>query len=168
MKTENLVVLLGNPGRRYENTRHNAGVIVGETLALPKNVKLVKPTEFMNNSGIPVFKKMKWHKIPPEKVILIFDDINLPVGKIRIRRNGSDGGHKGMRSVIEECGSENFPRIKIGIGGVPERWTLVDWVLSRFTGDEIAYLKTLREKVQTCVEYMLDGNIEKAMNVSNL
>jgi PTH1 family peptidyl-tRNA hydrolase len=100
-------------------------------------------------------------------VIVIFDDVSLPFGKIRIRRNGSDGGHKGMRSIIEECGSENFPRIKIGIGNVPERWTLVDWVLSRFTGDEIAELKSLQSKIQECVDLMLEGNIDKAMNVGN-
>ena len=151
---EYLIVGLGNPDRKYENTRHNTG--------------LMKPTTYMNNSGQAVVEAMNFYKIKPENVIVIFDDISLEVGKMRIRQKGSDGGQKGMRSIIYLSGSDAFPRIKLGIGAKPNPdWDLADWVLSRFTDDERRLLNERFEDVLTAVELMTDGKIDRAMNRFN-
>ena len=111
---------------------------------------------------------MRFYKIPPEKVIVIFDDISLDVGKMRIRQKGSDGGQKGMRSIIYLSGSDNFPRIKIGIGAKPNPdWDLADWVLSKFTDDEHKLLEKMFENALEAVELMVDGKIDRAMNRFN-
>ena len=186
---EYLVVGLGNPDRKYENTRHNAGWLaldyiaekfscnvnkikyksfIGECNIGGKKVMLMKPTTYMNNSGQAVVEAMNFYKIPPENVIVILDDISLDVGKMRIRSKGSDGGQKGMRSIIYLSGSDKFPRIKIGIGSKPNpQWDLADWVLSKFTNDEGKLLEKMFENATQAVELITDGKIDRAMNLFN-
>lgn len=186
---EYIVVGLGNPGKEYAHTRHNAGFIAIDKLAekyncsitkmkykalitdciiAGKRVLLMKPQTFMNLSGEAVTQAMNFYKIPPENVIVMFDDISLAVGKMRIRRKGSDGGQKGMRSIIELSGSQNFPRVKIGIGEKPNpKWQLADWVLSRFTSEELKTLDEVTDKACGAVECILSGDIDKAMSQYN-
>lgn len=185
---EYIVVGLGNPDRKYENTRHNAGFIGLDAIAEKygasvdrlkyksycafveigdAKVLLMKPQTYMNNSGEAVAEAMNFYKIPPENVIIIFDDISLDVGLMRVKRKGSDGGQKGMRSIIYLSGSDNFPRIKIGIGHKPEKWDLADWVLSQFSESERKTVDEVAAKAVSAVEYILAGNIDKAMNLYN-
>lgn len=182
---EYIIVGLGNPGKDYTNTRHNAGFIaidkisekyscnvnkvkykalIGDCIINEKRVLLMKPQTFMNLSGESVVQAMNFYKILPENVIILFDDISLGVGKMRIRRKGSDGGQRGMRSIIGLSGSDKFPRVKIGIGEKPNpNWQLADWVLSRFTKSELELLDKVTDNVCGAVEYMVAGNIDKAM-----
>jgi len=183
-----IIVGLGNPDRKYENTRHNAGFIVLDALAdkygvsvnrlkfkaycasaeiSGKKVLLMKPQTYMNNSGESVVEAMNFYKIPPENVVIIFDDISLNVGNVRVRRKGSDGGQKGMRSIIYMSGKDTFPRVKIGIGQKPEGWDLADWVLSKFTEPEKKTIDESAKKAVGAVELILDGNIDKAMSLYN-
>lgn len=186
---EYIIVGLGNPGRQYENTRHNCGFIcidaIAESLGVKVNkikfkglcgeckignhrVLLLKPSTFMNNSGQSVVEAMNFYKLPPENVIVIFDDISLDVGKMRIRRKGSDGGQKGMKSIIYLSGKDTFPRIKIGIGAKPHPdYDLADWVLSKFSQKELKQLDDVKKNVVDAVELMADGDIAKAMNNYN-
>lgn len=186
---EYLVVGLGNPDRKYENTRHNTGWMaldyIAEKLDCKVNkikyksligtceigdskVMLMKPTTYMNNSGQAVVEAMNFYKIPAENVIVIFDDISLDIGKMRIRSKGSDGGQKGMRSIINLSGSQAFPRIKIGIGAKPNPdWDLADWVLSKFTDKEMKDLEKMFENAYKAVELIIDGKMDRAMNLFN-
>ena len=186
---EYLVVGLGNPDKKYEKTRHNAGWLaidsiaekfdcrvdrvkfksyVGECEISGKKVMLMKPTTYMNNSGQAVVEAMNFYKLEPEKVIVIFDDISLDVGKMRIRSKGSDGGQRGMKSIIYLSGKDTFPRIKIGIGAKPAPdWDLADWVLSKFTDGEMKTLTEVFEKAAGAVELMADGKSDRAMNMFN-
>lgn len=186
---EYLVVGLGNPDRKYENTRHNTGWLaldyIAEKLDCKVNkikyksligtceignakVMLMKPTTYMNNSGQAVVEAMNFYKIPAENVIVIFDDISLDVGKMRIRSKGSDGGQRGMRSIINLSGSQAFPRIKIGIGAKPNPdWDLADWVLSKFTDKEMKDLEKMFENAHKAVELIIDGKMDRAMNLFN-
>lgn len=186
---ELLVVGLGNPDKKYENTRHNAGWLaidaiaesfdckvdrvkfksyVGECNIAGRKAMLMKPTTYMNNSGQAVVEAMNFYKISPENVIVLFDDISLDVGKMRIRSKGSDGGQRGMKSIIYLSGSDKFPRVKIGIGAKPApEWDLADWVLSRFSDDEQKKLAQVFENAAKAVELMADGKIDRAMNLFN-
>lgn len=186
---EYIVVGLGNPDRKYEYTRHNAGFImidfiadkigvkinrvkfkslVGEGNIGGSKVLLMKPSTYMNNSGEAVIEAMKFYKIPPENVIVLLDDINLDVGKMRIRSKGSDGGQKGMRSIIYLSGKDNFPRVKIGIGKKPNpEYDLASWVLSKFTKDELATLGKIAENSYEAVELIIQGKTDRAMNLFN-
>lgn len=186
---EYLVVGLGNPDRKYENTRHNTGWMaldyIAEKLDCRLNkikyksligtceignakVMLMKPTTYMNNSGQAVVEAMNFYKIPPENVIIIFDDISLDVGKMRVRSKGSDGGQKGMRSIIYLSGKDTFPRIKIGIGAKPNpNWDLADWVLSKFSDDEFKTMKNMFENAASASELIIEGKIDRAMNLFN-
>ena len=186
---EYIVVGLGNPDREYENTRHNAGFImidfiadkigvkinrvkfkslVGEGNIGGSKVLLMKPSTYMNNSGEAVIEAMKFYKIPPENVIVLLDDINLDVGKMRIRSKGSDGGQKGMRSIIYLSGKDNFPRVKIGIGKKPNpEYDLASWVLSKFTKDELTTLEKIAENSYEAVELIIQGKTDRAMNLFN-
>lgn len=186
---EYIVVGLGNPDRKYEYTRHNAGFImidfiadkigvkinkvkfkslVGEGNIGGSKVLLMKPSTYMNNSGEAVIEAMKFYKIPPENVIVLLDDINLDVGKMRIRSKGSDGGQKGMRSIIYLSGKDNFPRVKIGIGKKPNpEYDLASWVLSKFTKDELATLEKIAENSYEAVELIIQGKTDRAMNLFN-
>ncbi len=183
---EFLIVGLGNPGRKYEKTRHNAGFIAVDALSEKYGIRvdrvkwnaltgegtvnghrclLLKPQTYMNNSGESVVQAMRFYKLQPEQVIVLLDDITLDPGVMRIRRKGSDGGQKGMRSIIQLCGSDQFPRIKLGVGKKPHPdYELADWVLSSFNSNE---RKLLDEAVGCAVEavaLMLDGKTDEAMN----
>lgn len=186
---EFLIVGLGNPGKNYEFTRHNAGFLTLDHIASEldteiNNLKnnalvadvvinnhrclLVKPQTFMNNSGTAVRDIAKFYKIPPEKIIVIFDDISLPCGKLRIRRKGTDGGHNGIKSIIYHLNSDQFPRIKIGVGAKPNpEYDLADWVLSKFGKDDTEQLKAAIAKATEVLPFILDGEIDKAMNKAN-
>ena len=186
---EYLIVGLGNPDKKYENTRHNCGWMavdhladklgckvnkikfksfVGECRINNKRALLMKPTTYMNNSGQAVVEAMNFYKLPPENVIVIFDDISLDVGKMRIRQKGSDGGQKGMRSIIYLSGKDTFPRIKIGSGAKPNPdWDLADWVLSRFSKDEGKLLEEMFDNAADAIALMVDGKIDRAMNLYN-
>ena len=185
---EFIIAGLGNPDRKYENTRHNAGFITVDMLAdkydtrldrikykslcttctiNDKKVLLMKPSTYMNNSGLAVKEAMSFFKIPPEKMLIIFDDISLDVGKLRIRRKGSDGGHNGIKNIIYLSGSDMFPRIKIGVGQKPERWQLADWVLSEFSADEKKLLDEAAGKARSAAELIVSGQTDKAMNLYN-
>lgn len=184
-----MIVGLGNPGRQYETTRHNAGFICLDLLSEKHGIKvnklkfkslmgdgriggvrclLLKPQTFMNLSGEAVRDAAEFYKIPPEKIIVICDDISLEPGKIRIRRKGSAGGQNGMKNIIFHLKSDNFPRIKIGVGAKPNPdYDLADWVLSHFSKDEAKLIKEAADKTIGAVEYMVKDNIDKAMSDYN-
>lgn len=184
-----IIVGLGNKGDKYENTRHNAGfmsldyasgkwgadittakfdaligeVTIGETRAL-----LMKPQTFMNNSGIAVSKAAKFYKIEPRNIIVVYDDISLEPGKMRIRKKGSAGGHNGIKSIIEHLGTDEFPRVKMGVGKKPHpEMDLADWVLSKFTPDEKKALSSRFDDAEKSMIMITNGEIEKAMNNFN-
>ena len=183
-----LIVGLGNPGPKYDGTRHNTGFLMIDALAehfncevrrvkfkglygkckiAGQDVVLLKPSTFMNLSGQSVTDAMNFFHLPPERVLLLFDDISLDVGKTRIRLKGSDGGHNGVKNIIYLSGSDRFPRMKIGIGHKPEGWDLADWVLSRFSKDEMKLLAGVAENVIAAAELSLGGQADKAMNRFN-
>lgn len=163
-----LIVGLGNPGRQYEMTRHNIGFeaidytadklgikvnkikfkgLLGEGNVAGEKVLILKPQTYMNLSGESVFDACTFYKIPPENVIVVCDDISLPTGSVRIREKGSAGGHNGIKSIIYQLNSDNFPRIKLGVGAPRHKdYDLKDYVLGRFSKDEI---ETLREVIIT-------------------
>ena len=161
-----IVAGLGNPDRKYENTRHNAG-FMGSIEIDGKRVLLMKPQTYMNESGKAVVEAMNFYKIRPQNVVIIYDDISLDVGLMRIKRKGSDGGQKGMRSIIYLSGSDEFPRVKIGIGHKPEKWELADWVLSNFSTDEKKLIDDTAKRAADAVELIIKGDIDKAMNLYN-
>lgn len=184
-----IIAGLGNPSSEYENTRHNAGFIFCDMLAEKykfsiKKLKfkslydegnidgfkclVMKPQTYMNKSGEAVREAMHFYKLPPENVLVVFDDISLPPGKIRVRPKGSDGGHNGMKNIIYLTGFDTYPRIKIGIGAKPNpEYDLANWVLSRFTPDEKKLITTAVENACNALPLILDGNVEKAMNKYN-
>ncbi len=186
---EFLIVGLGNPGEKYSFTRHNAGFLCVDLLAEQNGFSLkrlkfrsltadttlaghrclvLKPQTFMNNSGEAVRDAAAFYKIPPERILVIFDDISLDVGRLRIRRKGTDGGHNGLKSIIYHLNSDAFPRIKIGVGKKPHPdYDLADWVLSSFKKDEQPPLKAALERACEAVPLILDGQIDEAMNRCN-
>ena len=186
---EYLIVGLGNPGRQYEGTRHNVGFIsldyiagelgvkvnrikfkstVGEARISGKRCLLMKPSTFMNLSGQAVTEAMRFYKIPPERTLIIFDDISLDAGAMRVRRKGSDGGHNGMKNIIYLSGSDAFPRIKVGVGKKPHPdYDLKDWVLSRFSSQDAKLITDLLPNIKSAAELIIAGNIDEAMNRFN-
>ena len=186
---EYLVVGLGNPDKKYENTRHNAGWLavdyiadkyncnvnkikyksfIGECTIGGAKVMLMKPTTYMNNSGQAVVEAMNFYKIPAENVVLLFDDISLDVGKMRIRRKGSDGGQNGVKNIIYLSGKDTFPRIKVGIGKKPHpEYDLAKWVLSKFNGEEVKLIDKMAENCCEAVPLIINGEVDKAMNRFN-
>lgn len=186
---EFLIVGLGNPGEKYSFTRHNAGFLCVDLLAEQNGFSLkrlkfrsltadttlaghrclvLKPQTFMNNSGEAVRDAAAFYKIPPERILVIFDDVSLDVGRLRIRRKGTDGGHNGLKSIIYHLNSDAFPRIKIGVGKKPHLdYDLADWVLSSFKKDEQPPLKAALERACEAVPLILDGQIDEAMNRCN-
>ena len=181
-----IVAGLGNPGKQYEGTRHNAGFMALEALAerlgVPvtrvrfksycgeavigeKRALLLMPQTFLNLSGEAVCEAMRFYKLPPERVLVMMDDISLPVGVIRLRRKGSDGGQKGMRSIITLSGSDQFPRIKLGVGAKPHPdYDLAAWVLSRFTKEEAPGMVQAAHHAAEAAELIVQGRMEEAMN----
>lgn len=186
---EYMIVGLGNPGRQYEGTRHNAGFIainyiaeelgvkinkvkfkstVGEATIGGKRCLLMKPSTYMNLSGQAVTEAMNFYKIPPRHVVILSDDISLDVGVIRIRRKGSDGGQKGLQNIIYLSGSDEFPRVKIGVGKKPHPdYELKNWVLSRFTEKDQKLIAERLPDIKSAVELIVEGDIDKAMNLYN-
>ncbi len=184
-----LIVGLGNPGPKYACTRHNAGFMALDALAEKCGVNvtrvkfhalvgeaeiggvkclLMKPQTFMNESGTAVQAAADYYKIPPERVIVVFDDISLDPGRLRIRRKGSDGGHNGIKSLIAQLDSEQFPRVKIGVGAKPNPdYDLAAWVLSKFTPEEQKLLNEAYERAPGAVELMVSGRMDEAMNRYN-
>ena len=185
---EYIIAGLGNPGTEYERTRHNTGFMAMEKISEAAHVKVdklkfksltalgelsghrvffMKPCTYMNNSGEAVRDAMEYYKIPIEKVIIVFDDTTLPVGKMRLRKKGSAGGHNGLKSIIYLTGSDEFPRVKIGIGQKPDGWDLADWVLSRFTDEEMKTLSPLFENTVEAFHLIMDGKAADAMGKFN-
>ena len=184
-----LIVGLGNPGSKYHNTRHNCGFRVmdilsemlnckidklkfqglyGQTICGDKKLFLLKPQTFMNLSGRSVLQLSAYFSIPPQRIIVIFDDISLAVGKLRIRGNGSAGGHNGIKSIISELGSQDFPRVKIGVGANdnPER-DLADWVLSTFSQQEEKTLSSALENAAQAALCIMQSGVPQAANKFN-
>ena len=186
---EYLIVGLGNPGKKYELTRHNAGflcvdlfaqkqgvsidrlkfhALIGEVTIEGKRCLLAKPQTFMNTSGEAVRDIASFYKIPPEKIIVIFDDISLPCGKLRIRRKGTDGGHNGIKSIIYQLQSDCFPRIKLGVGAKPHPdMPLADWVLSVMKDDDLIGLREAADKACDALPLIVSGETERAMSLFN-
>lgn len=184
-RVEYLLVGLGNPGKEYENTRHNAGYLAldyitqkenipmrrvrfqslsGEGTIAGKRVLCLKPTTYMNNSGEAVREAAQFYKIPMEQVIVLCDDIMLDPGVLRIRRKGSDGGQKGLRSIAQHTGTQEFPRIRLGIGRKPHpQMDLAAWVLSKFTTAEEEKMQQVYENTWQAVQLILQGDMEEAM-----
>ena len=180
-----LIVGLGNPGKEYERTRHNCGFraidslasclgckidklkfqgLYTQTLISGRKVYLLKPQTYMNLSGKSVLQLSAYYNIPPERIIVMFDDISLAPGRLRIRSDGSAGGHNGIKSIIAELGSQDFPRIKIGVGGKPDpNADLAGWVLSGFSAkDEKDLQFALDNAVQAALTIMESGTAEAA------
>ena len=187
---ENIFALigLGNPGKKYENTRHNVGfdtidllaaqyginvakikhkALVGEGIIQGERVILAKPQTFMNASGESVREIIEWYKMPLSNVILIYDDVDLQPGSIRIRAQGSAGTHNGMKSVLYHVQSENFPRIRIGIGRPPEGWDMADFVLSRFSDEERKIINESISKAADAAVVIMKAGANTAMNKFN-
>ena len=184
-----LIVGLGNPGRDYVTTRHNAGFLAMDILARKKGVVcdrsrfkamtaeceiagkgvlLMLPQTFMNLSGEAVREAAQFYKIPAEHILVISDDINLDIGRMRLRTSGSDGGQKGLRSIIYLMGFDNFPRLRIGVGKKPHPdMELSDWVLSRFTDTELKQLEKLMGIAAECVELYIGGKQDEAVRLCN-
>ncbi len=182
------VVGLGNPGRRYSGTRHNAGFLfvrsiaktwkirlkkrrfsskIGEVERKREKIMLALPQNYMNNSGVAVKQILAGRNIRPEKLIVVYDDLDIPLGEIRIRKAGSAGTHKGMGSVVREIETTEFPRIRLGIGPLPPGEDAVDYVLSAFEKREIPLLVDGLKKAQEALELILSGSVEEAMNTYN-
>lgn len=184
-----IIAGLGNPGGKYEMTRHNAGFLAMDLLAIEdgfdikklkhhalvadaeingKRCLVMKPQTMMNNSGEAIGEAARFYKIPPENVIIVYDDISLDIGQTRIRRKGSAGGHNGIKSIIAHLGSENFPRVKVGVGKKPDpEYDLVSWVLGRFPKDKESDLKSALENSTKAVRLIVGDEIDKAMNLYN-
>ncbi len=184
-----LIVGLGNPGLQYENTRHNVGfmaadlfmkenggefnknkmqAVFGECKIGKNRILVAKPQTFMNNSGSAVSAIAKFYKIPTERIIIIFDDISLDVGKLRMRRKGSHGGHNGMRDIIELLGNDNICRIKIGVGAKPHPdYDLANWVLSKFPKEDTENLEKALQKASASIKEIITKGIDSAMNKYN-
>lgn len=181
-----LLVGLGNPGQKYERTRHNAGFIAADHIAAKCDVKvdrskyhaliseinlggargiIMKPETFMNKSGVAVAEAARFYNIPPERIIVLHDEISFDPGIFRIRRKGSAGGHNGLKSIIEHVGSQDFPRLKLGVGQKPNpEYDLADWVLGKFPEDDLAKLRSRLDDVYSAVELIIKGDIDTAMN----
>ncbi len=188
-KIEYIIAGLGNPGMEYDNTRHNAGFNVLDTLAsqLGENISrlkfkgktaeasiggkrclLLKPTTYMNNSGESIVQAMEFYKLDIAHVIVVCDDISLDTGKLRIRRKGSHGGHNGLRSICELTGSDDFPRIKIGVGKKPHPdYDLAKWVLGKFGKEDAERMKESAENACECIKLMVQDKTDEAMNKYN-
>ena len=186
---EAIIVGLGNPGKQYEGTRHNAGFMALDTLAAAlgvrvdalrfeslcgdavigeKRVLLLKPSTFMNLSGQAVQEAAAYHKVPMDRVLVLMDDISLPVGGLRIRKTGSDGGHNGLKNIIYLTGRDDFPRVKIGVGQKPHPdYDLADWVLGRFSPEDRKTLQPLFDQMPEICRLFAQGRLEEAMSRYN-
>ena len=183
-----LIAGLGNPSKTYEGTRHNVGfsmidaladafqidvttkkhkAIVGRGVIEGMKVILAKPQTYMNLSGESILEIADFYKIDPENMIIIYDDISLDVGRLRIRKKGSAGGHNGIKNIIAHLGTDVFPRIKVGVGEKPQGWDLADYVLSKYSKEEQQALREASDDVIGAVKLMVMDNIDAAMNQYN-
>ncbi|MGN1184130.1 MAG: aminoacyl-tRNA hydrolase [Oliverpabstia sp.] len=184
-----LIVGLGNPGKQYENTRHNVGfdaidvlvdeyripssgkqhkAMYGKGVIEGQKVILAKPLTYMNLSGEAVRAMVDYYKIDPEtELLVIFDDISLAPGNIRIRKKGSAGGHNGIKSIITHLGTQNFQRIKVGVGEKPKNWDLADYVLGTFSKDDRKLVDEALERTAKAAALIVQGEIDEAMNLYN-
>lgn len=186
---EFLIVGLGNPGPKYDGTRHNAGFMALDFIAEKcgatidrlkfkgltataslggKKVLLLKPGTYMNLSGQSVTEAMNFYKVPPERTVILYDDIYFPPGKLRIRLKGSDGGQNGMKNIIYLAGKDTFPRIRLGTGDRPDpNWDLADWVLSRFSPQDAERFREAVDHAYEALVLMVQGKASEAMNKFN-
>lgn len=184
-----LIVGLGNPGREYEKSRHNAGFraidllaqqlhcpidrarfqgLYGQTVYQGQKVYLLKPMTFMNLSGQSVLQLSAFFKVPPQRIIVLFDDISLEPGRLRVRGDGSAGGHNGIKSIIAELGSQDFPRVKIGVGAKPHPdYDLAAWVLSSFSAQEEKALEPALRRAGEAALAVIDHGVAEAANRFN-
>lgn len=183
-----IIIGLGNPGRDYENSRHNVGFLaideiaekhgitlnenrlkgmMGKGVIEGEKVFLVKPVTFMNNSGECVRAIIDFYKLTADDVIIIYDDVDLEPGQLRIREHGSAGSHNGMKSIIKHLGTEAFVRIRVGVGAKPEGWDLADYVLAKLTGETGDATKTGIKKAAEALDVILKKGISDAMNEFN-
>lgn len=185
-----IVAGLGNPTKEYEGTRHNIGfsvidkladkynigmqekkhkAICGKGMISGEKVILLKPQTYMNLSGESIADAVNFYKLDPEEdLIVIYDDIDLDVGRLRIRAKGSAGGHNGMKNIIAHLGTQVFPRIRVGVGAKPKDWDLADYVLGRFAGEELTTIEQGREDACRVVELIIGQGVEAAMNQLNV
>lgn len=184
-----IVVFLGNPGPKYNGTRHNAGfmaadaaarklgvsinklrfkALTAETALGGEKVLLMKPQTYMNLSGEAVAQAAKFYKVPPEHIIVVSDEVALPIGKMRIRKAGSAGGHNGLKNIIQMLGTDQFPRIRMGVGAAPHPdYDMADWVLSTFKNQDAETMQELSERVLDALECYITDGAERAMNKFN-
>ena len=183
-----VIVGLGNPGSKYEGTRHNVGFYAAEEIARAngiainmkkhkamvgtgyiegEKVLIARPQTFMNLSGESVREIMDFYKLSPEDFIVIYDDINLEVGALRIREKGSAGGHNGLKSIIAHLGTQDFPRIRIGVGEKPEGWDLADYVLGHFDSADREAIEAAGKAAAAAAALMVRGETKQAMNLYN-
>lgn len=184
-----LVVFLGNPGTKYEMTRHNAGFMAGDAMAKAQGaainrsrfkaltgtcdiggetVMLMKPQTFMNLSGEAVAQAVSFYKLAPDHVIVVSDEVALPIGKLRIRTKGPAGGHNGLKNIIALLGTDQFPRIRIGVGAAPHPdYDMADWVLSSFKGKDAEDILAAAARAAEAVECYITKGADRAMNLYN-
>ena len=184
-----LLVGLGNPGTQYENTRHNVGFLVADELAERQNapiqrlkfkaltnlltisgekVLVMKPVTYMNLSGEAVRQAVDFYKIPPERVLVVSDDTALAVGRLRIRKGGSAGGHNGLKNIIQHLGTDQFPRVRVGVGEKPHPdYDMADWVLGKFVGEDKKTVDAAVKRAADAVECLLKEGPDRAMNRFN-
>ena len=184
-----LVAFLGNPGLKYEGTRHNAGFMTADALCKKRNIAinkarfqaltaqadldgekvlLMKPQTYMNLSGQAVSQAARFYRIPPEHVLVVSNEVSLPIGKLRIRVKGSAGGHNGLKSIISQLGTEDFPRIRLGVGAPPHPdYDMADWVLSVFRNQDAEEMEKAAQRAAEAVECYIEKGPDKAMNLYN-
>jgi PTH1 family peptidyl-tRNA hydrolase len=184
-----ILLCLGNPGDQYENTRHNVGFLVADEIAQRQNapiqklkfkaltniltisgekVLVMKPVTYMNLSGEAVRPAADFYKIPPEKILVVSDDTALPVGKLRIRKGGSAGGHNGLKNIIQQLGTDQFPRIRVGVGEKPHPdYDLADWVLGKFQGEDKKAIDAAVKRAADAVECIIQEGLDRGMNKFN-
>lgn len=184
-----LVAFLGNPGPRYAGTRHNAGFMTADALCKSKNITinkarfqaltaqtelggekvlLMKPQTYMNLSGQAVSQAARFYRIPSEHILVVLDEVNLPVGKLRIRVKGSAGGHNGLKNIVALLGTEDFPRIRLGVGAPPHPdYDMMDWVLSTFRNQDAEEMEQAARRAAEAVECYIEKGPDRAMNLYN-
>lgn len=184
-----LLVCLGNPGDKYENTRHNVGFMVADEIAerqkkpiqrlkfkaltnvfsiSGEKVLVMKPITYMNLSGEAVRQAADFYKIPPERILVISDDTALPVGRLRIRQKGSAGGHNGLKNIIQHLGTDQFPRLRVGVGEKPHPdYDLADWVLGKFQGEDKKTIDHAVKRAADAVECIMAEGLDRAMGKFN-
>lgn len=184
-----IVVFLGNPGTKYNGTRHNAGFMACDALerelkvsvnrlrfkALTATVSiggekvlLMKPQTYMNLSGEAVIQAVKFYKVPADHVIVVSDEVALPIGRMRIRKGGSAGGHNGLKNIIAQLGTDQFPRIRMGVGSPPHPdYDMADWVLGVFRNQDAADMEELAKRVSKAIQCYITEGADKAMNIYN-